>query len=512
MESAVQTPETGNPGSGSWHRDAFQLAAIFLCYLAATQLGLYFVARPENVATIWPPSGIALAALLLVDRRLRLPALAAIFTSNTIGNLLGDNSLAISLAFGLANSAEAALGALVLFHFFGPRIRLHRLEEVAGLCLVALAINSLTAMAGAAIPALAFGAPYWQTWLVWLVADGLGILLLTPAIVWWATQTSLSLAAPARLLEGSLLAGLLLLVTFLVFQQPQTERFYILHDYKIFPLLIWAGVRFDRRVTATLLLGMAGIAIATTLQSNGNILPAADRTAHLLTVQFFLAIAATTTMLLAIAVTERREFIARLKNSEEQYRELVENTNDLISKVDSRGYFLYVNPAAERVLGLPPQACIGLSAFSFIHPDDRHYTQETFDRFLATGTTTGTFENRQVSRDGTVSHIIWTARFHRDQTGDVRFVTGIGRDITARKQEETAREALIAELQTALAEIKTLHGIIPICAYCKKIRNDIGYWDQVEQYISQHSNAVFSHGVCPTCYDKQMQTVDEEKA
>jgi len=72
-------------------------------------------------------------------------------------------------------------------------------------------------------------------------------------------------------------------------------------------------------------------------------------------------------------------------------------------------------------------------------------------------------------------------------------------EIAERQRAEAERERLIAELQAALAEIKTLSGIIPICASCKKIRDDQGFWNQVETYISSHSPAVFSHGLCPDC-------------
>jgi len=64
------------------------------------------------------------------------------------------------------------------------------------------------------------------------------------------------------------------------------------------------------------------------------------------------------------------------------------------------------------------------------------------------------------------------------------------------------REKLIAELQTALANVKTLHGLIPICAGCKKIRDDHGYWNKLEDYIQQHSHADFTHGLCPECQNK----------
>lgn len=64
------------------------------------------------------------------------------------------------------------------------------------------------------------------------------------------------------------------------------------------------------------------------------------------------------------------------------------------------------------------------------------------------------------------------------------------------------------KLQDALDEIKTLEGIIPICMHCKEIRNDAGHWDKLEKYIRDHSNAQFSHRICPDCYKKQMEELD----
>ena len=72
-------------------------------------------------------------------------------------------------------------------------------------------------------------------------------------------------------------------------------------------------------------------------------------------------------------------------------------------------------------------------------------------------------------------------------------------DITERKKAEKEREALIGQLQDALAQVKTLSGFIPICASCKKIRDDKGYWNQIETYNRDHSEAEFSHGICPEC-------------
>ena len=65
-------------------------------------------------------------------------------------------------------------------------------------------------------------------------------------------------------------------------------------------------------------------------------------------------------------------------------------------------------------------------------------------------------------------------------------------------------------LQQALDEVRTLRGIVPICAYCKKIRDDAGYWSQVEKYVSDHTEAKFSHGICPACFEREMKGIEEE--
>ncbi|MBP8976253.1 MAG: PAS domain-containing protein, partial [Bacteroidetes bacterium] len=86
--------------------------------------------------------------------------------------------------------------------------------------------------------------------------------------------------------------------------------------------------------------------------------------------------------------------------------------------------------------------------------------------------------------------------------GNVTGIVVIERDITERKKNEKEREKLIAELQQSLADIKMLSGLIPICSNCKKIRNDQGYWIQLESYIQTHSDTKFTHGICPECAAK----------
>jgi len=89
-----------------------------------------------------------------------------------------------------------------------------------------------------------------------------------------------------------------------------------------------------------------------------------------------------------------------------------------------------------------------------------------------------------------------------DSSGTVTGFLGIIANISERKQRETEREKLIGELQQALAEVKTLSGLIPICGWCKSVRSDQGFWHTVEDYVRSHTDATFSHGMCPSCAEK----------
>jgi hypothetical protein len=78
-----------------------------------------------------------------------------------------------------------------------------------------------------------------------------------------------------------------------------------------------------------------------------------------------------------------------------------------------------------------------------------------------------------------------------------------------RRQTEVERDRLIHDLQKSLANVKSLSGLLPICAGCKKIRDDKGYWSQVESYVQEHSEATFTHGLCPDCIKKYYPELED---
>jgi PAS domain S-box-containing protein len=170
---------------------------------------------------------------------------------------------------------------------------------------------------------------------------------------------------------------------------------------------------------------------------------------------------------------------------------------DLLCFLDFNGHFKHLNPAWERTLGFTIEELMSRPFIEFVHPDDRERTLKQNGAVRGGGQAIG-FENRYLCKDGSYKWLLWnsTADFEH------QVIYGVARDITARQRADADRERLLGELQAALAEVKKLQDILPICMYCKNIRADENYWQTVEAYISQHTHATFSHGICPSCYEK----------
>lgn len=170
-------------------------------------------------------------------------------------------------------------------------------------------------------------------------------------------------------------------------------------------------------------------------------------------------------------------------------RLLVERMADGLLVLDEKDRLVDANPAAQKLFGIGAlslgQTVEGVS--ETLHGLlGQAAGQEDFQA------ETGLPGNPQRNYDLYIAAIR-----NRDRKLEGRMV--ILRDVTARRQAEKEREALIVELQEALADIKTLRGLLPICMSCRKIRDDSGYWTNLEQYVEEHTQAQFSHGLCEDC-------------
>jgi len=154
-----------------------------------------------------------------------------------------------------------------------------------------------------------------------------------------------------------------------------------------------------------------------------------------------------------------------------------------------------------RITGLSKQELLGMSFFDLVHPRYREESLARYRRRMRGESLPGLFEMSIIRKDGTEVPIELTSAFtkYKEKVATVAFI----RDITERKKAEAEREKLIKELEEALEKVQTLSGLLPICAWCKKIRDDEGYWQSVEEYLGEHSEAKFSHSICPQCAAKR---------
>ena len=173
---------------------------------------------------------------------------------------------------------------------------------------------------------------------------------------------------------------------------------------------------------------------------------------------------------------------------------------DMLCIAHFSGYFQRLNLAWEKTLGFTREELQSKPMVEFVHPEDRERTLDQ-NRSVRSGGQALAFENRYLCKDGSYKWLLWNATADLDH----QVIYSVARDITERKQAEHQREQLLRELQAALTEVKELQAILPICMYCKNIRDDENYWQTVETYITHHTNTRFSHSICPTCYENVVE-------
>ena len=209
------------------------------------------------------------------------------------------------------------------------------------------------------------------------------------------------------------------------------------------------------------------------------------------------------------AQAERARAEEALRRTEEKYRSIFENAEEGIYQSTLEGKFIEVNPAMAKIFGYASpeemkNAINDIGRQLYVDPMRR----EAFIR-VAEERGAAILEVQIIRKNGSAGWISDSMRIGRDRDGT--YLEGIAEDITEHKRAEQEREELITQLQSALANVKLLSGFLPICASCKKIRNDEGFWQQIEAYIRDHSEAKFSHGICPDCAKKLYPELFDKK-
>jgi len=181
----------------------------------------------------------------------------------------------------------------------------------------------------------------------------------------------------------------------------------------------------------------------------------------------------------------------------DQFRQMVENNHDILTIRDADGRVRYTSPSIHHVLGYKQEELIGSTGFELVHPEDRSTVENALTEFWKSPGARGSIQYRAKHANGSWVSLEVVAYNLLDHPA-VRGVVINGRDISQRKQEEAGKDQMIAELQQTIANVKTLTGVLPICASCKKIQEG-DRWRQIEAYIRDRSQVEFSHTMCPEC-------------
>jgi PAS domain S-box-containing protein len=200
-------------------------------------------------------------------------------------------------------------------------------------------------------------------------------------------------------------------------------------------------------------------------------------------------------------ITALEQVEAELRSSEAQFRQLFDEAPTGYHELDIEGRMIRVNRTELETLGYSAEEMVGRHVWEFAW-DPGVSRQAVLKKLAGTSPIAPSHERVYRKKDGTSLSALIQDRLLLDGGGRITGIRSSFQDISARKVAESERERLIAELQTTLAEVKVLKGFIPICASCKQIRDDQGFWDQIENYITRHSDAHFSHGICPDCMKK----------
>ncbi len=307
---------------------ALGLIALAAIYLVTARLGLGLGAVSGFATPVWPPTGIALFALLCFGARLW----PGVFAGALIANLVTGAPPLAALGIAAGNTVEAVM-AMLLLRRANFDVGLSRVRDVGALLILAACVST-TLSATIGVLSLRLGgvigsAAVFATWRTWWVGDALGALLVAPLLVVWAKGTPRLAAKP---IEAVVVLVTLCGVSLVVFHDliPGEGDGFLRQAYATFPILVWAALRFRQHGAATATFVAAVVAIAGTAQGHGPF-ASNDLSQSLLSLQIFMGIAAITTLALAAAVMERDAAEAERERLHDQTQEAIRARDEFLS-------------------------------------------------------------------------------------------------------------------------------------------------------------------------------------
>jgi PAS domain S-box-containing protein len=424
-------------------RYALLLGALFTVYVVAARLGIELSVAHGVITPVWAPTGIALAALVLYGRRL-WPAIAL---AAFVANATSGASLPEAAAIAVGNTLEAVVGRELLVRSnFRPA--LDRLRDVLALIVLgAVASTTISATNGVTTLWISGDVPassYDSEWLLWWLGDAMGDLVVAPLIFVFSTAPWRRLSGRARL-EALALMATLVGVSVFVFLGG-----YWRYPHLLFPLLIWAVLRFGQLGAVTSSFVVSSLAIAGAVEGA---IPLADRgtTEIVQILEGLMATVVVSLLILGAVLAERARAEASLAQAQE------------LAHIGSWEWDIPANRVSWsdelfRLWGLDPRstALTYESYLASVHPDDRELVQETVGRALADSSPFA-LEHRVPLADGRVRWIASRGRLITDESGAPLRMVGTAQDITERKRIDALRDSILStvshELRTPLTSI-----------------------------------------------------------
>ncbi|HJW09749.1 MAG TPA: MASE1 domain-containing protein [Holophagaceae bacterium] len=403
-------------------------------YTLAAKLGLGFAFAGANISPLWPPTGLAIAALVLFGLRLWPGVLLGALLANLVVSPL---PAWVALGISGGNCAEAVAATLLLRRWTKFQPAFPRLKDtlywfafamVAGPLISASAGTTILALAGIVAPSNA-----GHAWWTWFSGDALGALVVGPVLLTWSQPPPLSWHRPT-VRQGALILATLAAVSALVFLTPIAARADLSPlAFATLPLLFWAGHRHGPRGATLGALVVCAFAIWGTAGGLGAYSGFQQLNEKMRLLQAFIALTATTSLCLATVVAERDRAREKRQLSEEGFRRLVHSVKDYaIFMLDPEGRVISWNEGAERIKGYRAEEILGLHADVFYPPEEVAAGKPAADLRLAASQGSLEEEGWRIRKDGFRFYAHTTLTAVRNGGSELRGFAKVTQDITER--------------------------------------------------------------------------------
>jgi PAS domain S-box-containing protein len=390
-----------------------------------------------SVALVWPPAGIALAAILLFGYRFWPGvALGAVLFSFTNGMPFGF----FTLGTAVGNTVGAIVCTFLLRNFIAFQNAMERTRDVTGYiglaCFLGTTVNAAFNVVGLAYAGTVSWEHLFPTILEWWVPNALAGLVVAPFIIAWATPSSTRW--DARLITEAAICGAALVAGTLI--SFNSWFVYGIQNYPLaylpFPFLVWGALRFGQRGATTGTLLVSVLAIYSLLQKRGPFVTGTE-TESLMLIGSYIGILAVTNMLLAAAATERRQAERAMGESEKRFRAIVEDQTDLICRFKADGSLTFVNEAYCRFHCKNREELLGTNFLLSLSEEDLDVPLSYFSA-LPPEQPVVSFDHRVVAPDGQIEWHQYTVRRLFGEKGATPDFQAVIQDITLRKRSEQA--------------------------------------------------------------------------